>query len=75
MMTHATAAGSPDPLAAAIDIAERARRKADRADVATGTAAIAALATGITLALIAIAGMAMSPAAIPMWCAAHGGCP
>ena len=73
MMTHATAAS--DPLAAAVEIADRARRKADRADVATGTAAVAALGTGIVLALIAIAGMAVSPATIPMWCAAHGGCP
>ena len=40
-----------------------------------GTAAVAALGTGIVLALITIAVTITSPATIPMWCAAHGGCP
>ena len=41
----------------------------------TATAAVAALATGIVLALITIAVTVTSPATIPLWCAAHGGCP
>lgn len=73
MMTNATAA--PDPLAAATAIVDSARRKSTRTDLATGTAAIAALAITIVLSLIAIAAMLTSPATIPMWCAAHGGCP
>jgi hypothetical protein len=40
-----------------------------------GTAAVAALGTGIVLALLTIAITVTSPATIPMWCAAHGGCP
>ena len=40
-----------------------------------GTAAVAALGTGIVLALVTIAVTITSPATIPMWCAAHGGCP
>jgi hypothetical protein len=40
-----------------------------------GTAAVAALGTGIVLALITIAVTVTSPATIPLWCAAHGGCP
>jgi hypothetical protein len=77
MMTNATAA-TPDPVAAALAIANEARRQAarrNRAESARGTAAIAALGSGIVLSLIAIAAMLTSPATIPMWCAAHGGCP
>ena len=74
MMTHANAA-TTDPVAAALAIAENARRKSDRKEDAHGMAAVAALAAGVLLSLAAIAGMAMSPAAIPAWCAAHGGCP
>ena len=74
MMTHANAA-TTDPVAAAVAIAENARRKTDRTENAHGLAAVAALAAGVLLSLAAIAGMAMSPAAIPAWCAAHGGCP
>ncbi|HEY6235591.1 MAG TPA: hypothetical protein VIW69_10860 [Candidatus Elarobacter sp.] len=74
MMTHANAA-TPDPVAAALAIAENARRKSDRKEDAHGMAAVAALAAGVLLSLAAIAGMAMSPAAIPTWCATHGGCP
>ena len=40
-----------------------------------GTAAVAALGSGIVLALITIAVTITSPATIPLWCAAHGGCP
>ena len=40
-----------------------------------GTAAVAALAAAIVLALITITVTITSPATIPMWCAAHGGCP
>jgi fatty acid desaturase len=71
MMTHAATA--PDPLAAATAIAEQARRRADRER--SGTAAVAALATGVIFSLAAIAAMVSSPAVIPVWCAAHGGCP
>jgi len=39
-----------------------------------GIAAIALLGSGIIFSLIAIAAMISSPATIPMWCAAHGGC-
>jgi hypothetical protein len=74
MMTNATAA-TPDPVAAALAIAETARRKADRTERAHGTAAVAALAGGVLFSLIAMAAMVTSPATIPMWCAAHGGCP
>jgi hypothetical protein len=70
MMTHANAA-TPDPVAAALAIAENARRKTDRKENAHGMAAVAALAAGVLLSLGAIGAMAMSPA----WCAAHGGCP
>ena len=42
---------------------------------ARGTAAIAALATTVALALVAIAVMFTSPATLPMWCLARGGCP
>jgi hypothetical protein len=73
MMTNAAAA--PDPIAAATAIAEQARRRADRTDDRGGTAAVAAMATGVIFSLIAIAAMVSSPALIPMWCAAHGGCP
>jgi hypothetical protein len=76
MMTHANAATTTtDPVAAALAIAQNARRKANRADDAHGMAAVAALAAGVIVSLAAIGAMAMSPAAIPAWCAAHGGCP
>ncbi len=74
MMTHANAA-TPDPVATALAIANDARRKTDREENAHGTAAVAALAAGVVLSLAAIGAMAMSPATIPAWCAAHGGCP
>jgi hypothetical protein len=74
MMTNATAE-TPDPVAAALAITETARRKADRSERAHGTAAVAALACGVFFSLIAMAAMITSPATIPMWCAAHGGCP
>ncbi len=38
-------------------------------------APVVALATGILLSLTAMAAMVTSPATIPLWCAAHGGCP
>jgi len=72
-MTNAAAA--PDPLAAANAIAEAARRRAETPNPAPGIAPVAALATGVLFSLIAIAAMVSSPAVIPMWCAAHGGCP
>jgi hypothetical protein len=40
-----------------------------------GLAPIIALATGIALAIATIAITITSPATIPLWCAAHGGCP
>lgn len=69
------AAAVPDPLAAATAIAEAARRRAERRNRPPGMAAVAALATGVLFSLIAIAAMVSSPAVVPMWCAAHGGCP
>jgi hypothetical protein len=41
----------------------------------TGLAPIIALAAGIVLAIATIAVTITSPATIPLWCAAHGGCP
>ena len=73
MMTHANAA-TTDPVAAAEAIAENARHKANRNEDAHGMAGVTALAAGVILSLAAIAAMAMSPATIPAWCAAHG-CP
>ena len=73
MMTNATAA-NPDPVAAALAIAENARRRAGAADHPNGVAAVALLGSGVVFSLIAIAAMLSSPATIPMWCAAHGGC-
>ena len=70
MMTNATA----DPLAAATSIVRAARSRAD-GDRPEGAAAVVALAGGVLLSLIIMAAMVVSPAAIPMWCAAHGGCP
>ncbi|HEY0382950.1 MAG TPA: hypothetical protein VGC72_12205 [Candidatus Elarobacter sp.] len=75
MMTHANAATAPDPVAAALAIAENARRKEDRPEERNGMAGVIALAAGVILSLSAIGAMAMSPAALPAWCAAHGGCP
>jgi hypothetical protein len=40
-----------------------------------GMAGVIALAAGVLLSLSAIGAMAVSPAAVPAWCAAHGGCP
>ncbi|MDB5073410.1 MAG: hypothetical protein JWM87_4521 [Candidatus Eremiobacteraeota bacterium] len=73
MMTNATAA-TPDPVAAALAIAQTARRKAAATDNRNGTAAVALLGSGVIFSLIAITAMLTSPATIPMWCAAHGGC-
>ena len=70
-MTHATA----DPLATATAIVDAARRRADYQDQATGIAAVVALAAGVILSLAAMAVMITSPATIPLWCAARGGCP
>jgi hypothetical protein len=74
MMTNATATAAPDPVAAALAIAENARRKAESTDRPSGIVAVAVLGSGIVFSLIAIAAMLSSPATIPMWCAAHGGC-
>jgi|GEM_PF-2812920 hypothetical protein len=73
MMTHANAA-TTDPVAAALAIAENARRKADRTENTHGMAGVIALAAGVILSLSAIGAMAMSPAAVPAWCATHA-CP
>ncbi len=70
-MMHASA----DPLATATSIARAARRRADADEHPAGVAAVVALAGGVILSLAALAAMAVSPAAIPLWCAAHGGCP
>jgi hypothetical protein len=74
MMTHANAATAPDPVAAALAIAENARRRADRPVENHGMAGVIALAAGILLSLGVIGTMAISPAAIPSWCATHA-CP
>ena len=73
MMTHANAA-SADPVAAALAIAENARRKADRPEARPGMAGVIALAAGVLLSLGTIGAIAASPAAIPHWCATHA-CP
>ncbi|MDQ6926178.1 MAG: hypothetical protein M3154_08065 [Candidatus Eremiobacteraeota bacterium] len=74
MMTHANA-NSADPVAAALAIAKNARRKTERPEARPGMAGVIALAAGVLLSLSAIGAMALSPAAVPAWCAAHGGCP
>ena len=74
MMTHANAPTAADPVAAATTIAANARRS-NRAEERPGMAGVIALAAGVLLSLGAIGAMAASPAAIPAWCAAHGGCP
>jgi hypothetical protein len=71
MMTHATA----DPVATAAAIVHAASRRADGHDRPAGVAAVVALAGGVVLSLVAMAVMISSPATIPLWCAAHGGCP
>ena len=73
MMTNATAASNP--IAVATAIALNARTKADDPAAPHGTAAIIAMTLGILASLVMMAAMVTSPATIPMWCAAHGGCP
>jgi hypothetical protein len=41
----------------------------------TSPAPVVALAAGVVLAIATIAVTVTSPATIPLWCAAHGGCP
>jgi hypothetical protein len=75
------AAATPDPIAAASAIVAQARRATEGTastadhDGVRGTAAVAALGGAVIFSLIAIAAMITSPATIPLWCAAHGGCP
>ena len=73
MMTQANAA-TTDPVAAALAIAENAKRKADRTEERPGMAGVIALAAAVLLSLGTIGTMAMSPAMIPAWCATHA-CP
>ena len=73
MMTHANAAQA-DPVAAALAIAKDARRKANRTEQRPGMAGVIALAAGVLLSLSVVATVAVSPAAIPSWCATHA-CP
>jgi len=40
-----------------------------------GLAPIIALAAGVLLAIATITVTITSPTTIPLWCAAHGGCP
>jgi hypothetical protein len=40
-----------------------------------GIAPIVALAAGIALSVTTVAVSIANPSAIPLWCAAHGGCP
>ncbi|HYW52848.1 MAG TPA: hypothetical protein VE826_02705 [Dongiaceae bacterium] len=76
MMTHANAAptNATDSVSAARAIAENARRNANRPTEHPGMAGVIALAAGILLSLGVIGTMAVSPAAIPSWCATHS-CP
>jgi hypothetical protein len=74
MMTHANAA-TTDPVAAAQAIAANARHATNRTEQRPGMAGVIALAAAVVLSLGTIGAMAMSPATIPAWCAAHGGCP
>ncbi len=73
MMTHANAANA-DPVAAALEIAEAARRKSNSTERPNGMAGVIALAAGVLLSLGTIGAIAASPAAIPTWCATHA-CP
>ena len=63
MMTHVNT--TTDPVAAALAIAENARRKADRTETAHGMAAVTALAIGVVVSLTAIGAMALNPSTIP----------
>lgn len=76
MMTQANAATTttPDAVAAAQAIAENAKRKANRTEERPGMSGVIALAAAVLLSLGTIGTMAMSPAAIPNWCASHA-CP
>ena len=73
MMTNASAA--LDPIATATAIALNARTEAERPAGPHGTAAIVAMSIGVLVSLVMMAAMVTSPATIPIWCAAHGGCP
>ena len=76
-MTNANAA--PDPIAAASAIVQAAAQRTahvtasdeDRRPIAP----VIAMAAGILVSLVLMAAMITSPATIPMWCLAHGGCP
>ncbi len=76
-MTNANAA--PDPIAAASAIVQAAAQRAAH-DTASDEdhrpiAPVIAMAAGIIVSLVLMAAMITSPATIPMWCLAHGGCP
>jgi hypothetical protein len=75
MMTHANAASTTtDPVAAALAIAENARRKADGTEERHGMAGVIALAVAVLLSLTVVGAVVVSPAAIPTFCATHA-CP
>jgi hypothetical protein len=64
-----------DALAAAIAIANGARRRQYRRETLRGIAPIVALAIGIVLCIATMATLAAAPATIPLWCTAFGDCP
>jgi hypothetical protein len=74
-----TNANAPDPIAAASAIVQAAAHRA--ADDATPyedrrpIAPVIAMAAGVLASLALMAAMVTSPATIPMWCLARGGCP
>jgi hypothetical protein len=76
-MTNANAA--PDPIAAASAIvqaaAQRAAADATLPEDTRPIAPVIAMVAGVLVSLALMAAMVTSPATIPMWCLAHGGCP
>jgi hypothetical protein len=64
----------PDALVTAIAIARSARIREERRERLRGSAPVAALVIGVSLALTMILLLVTDPAANPLWCAAHGGC-
>jgi hypothetical protein len=65
---------SHDALAAAIAIANAARRRHDRGKALRGIAPIVALAIGIAICVATMTAMAAAPS-IPISCTAFGDCP
>jgi hypothetical protein len=70
-----TRTGTEDALAAAIAIANGARRRRSRRETLRGIAPIVALAIGIALCIATMTALAAAPAPIPLWCTTFSGCP